>query len=188
MELGGLQHDKPRVFLLSQTHSSETIGLVACRATLDECQRVDVSKHVWGVGGKLVEGFRKLAREEGVEKFARIIGFDCNPQILCTREDGAYWPALHTSFHEEVISYGVLIPWTTITYAHGDKELQQTFDALQAGMRKVRNVVESPIPVESSFTGPAVKPVFRKFNRCMQSVCGRLHPSAPQLACCAESR
>ncbi len=186
MELGGLQHDKPRVFLLSQTHSSETIGLVACRATLDECQRVDISKHVWRTGKKLVEGFRQLAREEGVENFARIIGFDCNPQILCTREDGAYWPELHTSFHEEVISYGVLIPWTTITYSHGDKELQQTFEALQAGMRKVRNIIDSKIPVESTFTGPAVKPVFRKFNRCMQSVCGRLHESAPKFACCDE--
>lgn len=184
MELGGLQHDKPRVFLLSQTHSSETTGLVACRATLDECERVDISTHVWGTGKKLVEGFRKLAVAEGVEKFVRVIGFDCNPQILCTREDGAYWPELHTSFHEEVISYGVLIPWTTITYAHGDKELEQTFEALQAGMRKVRNIIESKTPVESTFTGPAVKPVFRKFNRCMQSVCGRLNKDAPKLACC----
>ena len=187
MELGGLRHAKPRVFLLSQTHSSETTGLVACRATLDECQRVDISKYVWGTGKKLVEGFRKLAREESVEKFVRIIGFDCNPQILCTQENGAYWPALHTSFHEEIISYGVLMPWITITYSHGDKELQQTFEALQAGMRKVRNIIESKLPVESTFTGPAVKPVFRKFNRCMQSICGRLDATAPQLSCCTES-
>ena len=32
MELGGLRHGKPRVFLLSQTHSSETVGLAACLA------------------------------------------------------------------------------------------------------------------------------------------------------------
>jgi len=186
MELGGLKHDKPRVFLLSQTHSSETTGLAACRATLDECQRVDISKHVWGTGKKLVEGFRQLAQAEGVEKFARIIGFDCNPQILCTHEDGSYWPELQTSFHEEVISHGVLIPWITITYAHGEKELQQTLEALQAGMRKLRKIVEEKIPVETTYAGPAVKPVFRKFNRCMQSVCGREHPGAPQLACCTE--
>ena len=186
MELGGLKHDKPRVFLLSQTHSSETTGLVACRATLEECQRVDISKHVWGTGKKLVEGFRKLARDEGVEKFARIIGFDCNPQILCTREDGAYWPELHTSFHEEVISWGVLIPWITITYSHGEKELQLTFEALQAGMRKLRRIIDSGIAVESTFTGPAVKPVFRKYNRCMQGVCGRLNADAPKSACCTD--
>ena len=38
--------DAERVFLLSQTHSSETVGLAACRATLDECRRVDVTSHL----------------------------------------------------------------------------------------------------------------------------------------------
>jgi glutamate-1-semialdehyde 2,1-aminomutase len=95
----------------------------------------------------------------------RIIGFDCNPQILCTRADGTYWPELHTSFHEEVVAHGVLIPWISITYAHGDAELEKTFVALGAGMRKVKRVLESGAPVETSFEGPAVKPVFRKYNK-----------------------
>jgi glutamate-1-semialdehyde 2,1-aminomutase len=185
MELGGLKHDKRRVFLLSQTHSSETAGLAACRATLEECQRVDISKHVWGTGKKLVQGFRQLAAQEGVEAYARIIGFDCNPQILCTHEDGTYWPELQTAFHEEIISYGILIPWISITYSHCDPELKQTFEGLQAGMRKIKRALELGT-VNTSFTGPPVKPVFRPFNRCMQSRCGRLHADAPQLPCCSE--
>ena len=183
MELGGLKHDKRRVFLLSQTHSSETVGLAACRATFDECVRVDATKHVWAIGKQLVSGFRELAKREGVERFVRIIGFDCNPQILCTREDGTYWPDLHTLFHEEVIANGVLIPWTTITYSHREPELQKTFNALAEGVRRARKALDSGA-VEGSFTGPAVKPVFRSFNRCMQSRCGRLDPDAPKLDCC----
>jgi glutamate-1-semialdehyde 2,1-aminomutase len=185
MDLGGIRHDKRRVFLLSQTHSSETLGLAACRATLDECQRVEINRHTWGYGKALVEGFRRLAAAEGVADHVRIIGFDCNPQILCTRSDGSYWPELHTSFHEEVISWGVLIPWITITYSHRDAELVQTLEALQQGMRKAKKVLENG-DVEGSFEGEAVKPVFRPFNRCRQSVCGRLHPEAPQLPCCRE--
>ncbi|MGH8671294.1 MAG: aminotransferase class III-fold pyridoxal phosphate-dependent enzyme, partial [Burkholderiales bacterium] len=188
MELGGLKHDRPRVFLLSQTHSSETIGMEACRATFEECQRVDISKHVWGVGKKLVEGFRRLSAQEGVENHVRIIGFDCNPQILCTREDGTFWPELHTSFHEEVISYGVLIPWITITYSHRSDELEQTFAALQAGMRKVHNILESGTDISATFTGPAVKPVLRTFNHCMQTRCGRLDPQASKLSCCINGK
>ncbi len=164
MELGGLHHDKPRTFLLSQTHSSETVGLAAAMATLKECERVDISKHTWGIGKKLVDGVRSLAKEEGVENFVRIIGFDCNPQILCTTENGVYYPELHTSFHEEVISYGVLIPWITITHSHGERELDMTFEALRHGMRKVRRVLESG-DVQGSFEGEAVKPVFRKYNQ-----------------------
>jgi glutamate-1-semialdehyde 2,1-aminomutase len=186
MELGGLQHDRRRVFLLSQTHSSETTGLAACRATLDECQRVDISKHVWNIGRQLVAGTRALAQSEGVADYVRMIGFDCNPQLLCTRATGAYWPELHTSFHEEVISHGVLIPWTTITYSHGAAELEMTMTALRAGMRKVRTVLDSGTAVEKTFTGPAVKPVFRRYNRCMQGRCGRVDPGVQKLSCCEE--
>jgi glutamate-1-semialdehyde 2,1-aminomutase len=183
MDLGGIRHDARRVFLLSQTHGSETTGLAACRATLDECRRLDVTRHIWRLGKRLVEGFRNLARQEGVADHVRIIGFDCNPQILCTQADGAFWPELQTSFHEEVIARGVLIPWISITYSHGEEELAMTLEALGYGMRKARRALEEG-RVEQSFEGPAVKPVFRPFNRCQQALCGRLNPQAPKKACC----
>ncbi|MGA7991378.1 MAG: glutamate-1-semialdehyde 2,1-aminomutase [Thermoanaerobaculia bacterium] len=186
MELGGLRHDKRRVFLLSQTHGAETTGLAACRATLDECRRVDINRHILGLGKKLVQQVRSLAEAEGVSDFVRVVGFDCNPQILCTRRTGEYWPALHTAFHEEVISYGVLIPWISITYSHGEEELAQTLEAARHGMRRVRRAVEEE-GGHPRFEGEAVKPVFRPFNRCRQAVCGRLNPSAPQLDCCREA-
>lgn len=185
MELGGLKHDKRRVFLLSQTHSSETMGLAACRATLDECQRVDISKHIWSLGKKLVGGFRDLAKAEGVADHVRIIGFDCNPQIVCTHPDGTFWPELQTSFHEEMISWGVMMPWITITYAHGQAELDQTFEALQKSMRKIASAVAAK-KVRESFEGDPIKPVFRPFNKCLQSRCPKLNPELPKLKCCED--
>jgi glutamate-1-semialdehyde 2,1-aminomutase len=163
MELGGIRHDRERVFLLSQTHGSETVGLAACRATLAECQRLDVTSHIWSLGARLSAGVRAITAEEGVADHVRMIGYDCNPQLVCTRSDGAYWPELHTSFHEEVISRGVLIPWTSITLAHGETELMLTFDAVRAGARKVRRALETDT-VEASFEGSPVRPVFRRFN------------------------
>lgn len=183
LELGGLRHDKRRVFLLSQTHSSEAVGLAACRATLDECQRVEISKHVWGLGKRLVNGIKDVATSENVANYVRVIGFDCNPQIICTHADGQPWPALLTSFHEELISHGILIPWISITYSHGDEELLRTLEAVRQAMRKVRKALEDEA-VERSFAGDAVRPVFRPFNRCRQSRCGRLHADAPQSDCC----
>ena len=185
MELGGLKHDKRRVFLLSQTHSSETVGLAACRATLEECLRVDINRHIWSTGKNLVEGFRALAKAEGVADYVRIIGFDCNPQILCTHPNGTPWPELITSFHEELISWGIMMPWITITYSHQAEELERTFEGLQMAMRKIARVVASG-RVRESFQGDPVKPVFRQFNKCMQSRCGRLHPDSPQSTCCRD--
>jgi glutamate-1-semialdehyde 2,1-aminomutase len=185
MELGGLRHRGRRVFLLSQTHSSETVGLAACRATLDECQRVRVTEHVAHVGGRLVAGVRALAASHGVAEHVRAIGFDCNPQLVCTRADGTFWPELHTAFHEEMISWGVLIPWVSVTYAHDDAELTDTLLAVDRAVARVRALLESGA-VDMGFEGDAVKPVFRPFNRCKQGRCGRVHQDAPRLSCCDE--
>ena len=185
MELGGLEHDKERVFLLSQTHGSETVGLSAGIATIREAQRVDLIPHVWSTGAKLVEGIRRIAAEEGVTEHVRMIGFDCNPQLLCTRADGTYWPELHTSFHEELISFGILLPWITVTHAHGEHELAATFVGIHESARKVRKVLESG-SVDGSFEGPAVKPVFRKYNRCCLSICGREVAGAQKAPCCSD--
>jgi len=185
MELGGLRHNKRRVFLLSQTHSSETVGLAACRATLEECLRVDISRHIWSLGKKLVDGFRALASAERVADYVRIIGFDCNPQIICTHSDGTSWPELLTSFHEELISWGILMPWITITYSHGQAELDRTFEGLQMAMRKISGAIATG-RVHESFEGDPIKPVFRPFNRCLQSRCARLHHDSPALKCCID--
>lgn len=185
MELGGLYHDRRRVFLLSQTHSSEAVGLAACGATLRECQRVSVNEHVWKLGKELVQEVRQLASSHGVEAHVRVIGFDCNPQILCTRADGTFWPELHTSLHEALISWGILIPWISITYSHGNDELSQTLEALDHAMGKVSRVLNENA-VASSFEGDTVRPVFRPFNRCKQSRCGLLYSDAPRLDCCDE--
>lgn len=50
MELGGLSHNRERVFLLSQTHGSETVGLAATLATFRACEKYNVSEHIWAVG------------------------------------------------------------------------------------------------------------------------------------------
>ena len=163
LELGGLHHNKPRVFLLSQTHSSETVGLAATLATLKECQRINVTNYIGQIGNKLVEGINQIAKDENMDSYVRMIGFNCNPQLLCTTEDGTYWPELHTSFHEEVIANGVLIPWISITYSHNYKELEITFEAVRRGVIKIKKALENG-NVGDSFVGDAVKPVFRRFN------------------------
>ena len=55
------------------------------------------------------------------------------------------------------------MPWTSITLAHDDAELELTFDAVRAAARKLASVLEDG-DVDGSFDGPAVAPVFRRFN------------------------
>jgi glutamate-1-semialdehyde 2,1-aminomutase len=90
---------------------------------------------------------------------------------------------LQTIFHEELISWGVLIPWISVTSAHGDVELEQTFAAIEKGMRQVKRALADG-PIDNWLGCPPAKPVFRPFNRCLKSQCGRLDPAAGKLECC----
>lgn len=163
MELGGLKHNKERVFLLSQTHGSETVGLAATIATIKACKKYNVSQHIWNLGKKLKNDFNLLVHTENVEQYFRISGYDANPQILCTKEDGEFWPELHTFFHDILINKGVIIPWITITYSHKEEHVNITIEAIKETIRKLKPIIENN-EVEKLLVGKPVQPVFRKYN------------------------
>ncbi len=163
MELGGLKHKKERVFLLSQTHGSETVGFAATLATFKACKKYGVSNHVWNLGQKLKNSFNQIVAQEKLNEYFKIIGFDANPQILCTHKDGTFWPELHTFFHDIVINEGVFIPWITITYSHTEKELEVTMNAISKALKTLKPIIENG-EVEKLLIGEPLKPVFRKYN------------------------
>jgi glutamate-1-semialdehyde 2,1-aminomutase len=163
MELGGIHHDRERVFLLSQTHGSETVGLSAALATLKACERLDVSSHVWTMGNRLKQGIKAAVCAVGLQDNVRIIGYDANPQILCTQVSGDFWPELNTLFHQSMIEQGVLITWITITYSHNVEHLDYTLKAISQTL-DVLKVAISGNSVSKTLIGEAAKPVFRKWN------------------------
>jgi len=163
MELGGLKHNKERVFLLSQTHGSETVGLAATLATIKACKKYNVSEHIWNIGKKLKNDFNRIVEDNDVSQYFKIIGFDANPQILCTKEDGDFWPELHTFFHDIVINEGVFIPWITITYSHKEEHVDITIKAIETAIKKLKTIIEND-EVEKLLVGEPLKPVFRKYN------------------------
>jgi len=164
MELGGIQHDRERVFLLSQTHGSETVGLAAAMATLKACDRLDVVSHVWSMGGRLKVGVNAAICASGLQDHVRIIGYDANPQILCTQSNGEFWPELNTLFHQNMIERGVLIPWISITYSHTVEHLDCTLEAISQSLELLKFVIADS-RVSQVLIGEAAKPVFRKWNR-----------------------
>ncbi|BBJ00658.1 glutamate-1-semialdehyde 2,1-aminomutase [Ferrigenium kumadai] len=163
MELGGIHHDKERVFLLSQTHGSETVGLSATLATLKACDRLNVTSHVWSLGGRMKARVKDAISKNSLNDHVKIIGFDANPQILCTKANGDFWPELHTLFHQYMVDKGILIPWISITHSHNDEHLNYTVEAIEETGAKLRSVISNDA-VSKELIGDAVKPVFRKWN------------------------
>lgn len=163
MELGGLNHDQPRVFLLSSTHGGETHALAAAVTTIDELAEKDVVPHLWRTGRALQDGFNEAARDLGVGDFVSMQGYPCSPFIVCKDATGQVSLEFRTLFLQEMIAHGVLIPWIAPSYSHGEREVEQTLEAARAAFHVYLQALDAG-SASTFVEGPWVKPVFRKYN------------------------
>ncbi len=185
MEIGGIFHDEVRTFLLSQTHASETVGLAAIMATLEECKRVNATQHIWDTGKAFKNGMNTIAEQEGVSEFISAAGFDCNPVFSFKDKTGAPSMTLMTLFIQECLARGIMASWLTVTYSHTPEHLKRTFEVFSEVMKSLKPILEND-DVENILVGDPIKPVMRTYNKCLQRQCGLLHKDAPKAACCSE--
>lgn len=162
MELGGLHHDRERVFLISTTHGSEMSGLAAFMATLEVYQSQDVCGHMWRYGERLIAGFNALAKELGISACFGFTDPAVAPGYFVRGKDGKPSLEHHTIFSQEMIRRGVLFPWLRFCLAHGERELEQTLAAGRGALEVLRRALDEG--AGKYLEGPAIKPVFRKRN------------------------
>jgi glutamate-1-semialdehyde 2,1-aminomutase len=163
MELGGLEHSKPRVFLLSTTNGAETHCLAASLCTIQILRDTPVIEENWNVGRQLYNGFNELAARHGIGDRARMQGLEISPWFAFYDQNGKVDLGLRTLFLQETIRHGVLIPYVAISASHRAAEVARTLEAVDKAFGVLARAVEQG-SVEGLLTGPVVKPVFRKFN------------------------
>jgi glutamate-1-semialdehyde 2,1-aminomutase len=137
-------------------------GLGAFVETMKFMKKYNVVEHMWQYGKKLIEMMNKLAKDYGIEKNFVAGGIECSPYYLTFDRDGQNSLGLRTLFSQEMIKNGVLIPWIALSYAHGEKELEITKNALEKTFEVYKKAVEEGY--EKYLVGNTIKPVFRKFN------------------------
>jgi glutamate-1-semialdehyde 2,1-aminomutase len=163
MELGSIEFEgRERLFLLSTTHGAEMSGLGAFVETIKYLQQNNVVEHLWSYGKKLIDLMNDMAKKYGIEKNFVAGGVECSPYYLTFDKDGQNSLGLRTLFAQEMIKNGVLVPWIAISYAHGEKELELTKNALEKTFEVYKKAVDEGY--ENYLVGNAIKPVFRKFN------------------------
>ncbi len=162
MELGGIKHNQPKVFLLSATHGAETHSLAASIATIREMDDQDVVGHIWKIGRELQDGFNDLCGEHGLSEYISCIGYPCSPLVVTKDGEGHVSMPLRTLFLQEMIARGVLFPYIAISFSHTSREVEQTLAAASEALEVYGRALNEG--TEKFLEGPAVKPVFRKFN------------------------
>jgi glutamate-1-semialdehyde 2,1-aminomutase len=110
----------------------------------------------------LIDTFNRVSKECGT--FDRICagGPAPNPFYTTTDAQGAPSMELRTLFSQEMIRRGVLMPWMAFSFRHGDAELRTTEDALRGALQVCAKAMTEG--VGSYLSGPAIRPVFRRFN------------------------
>lgn len=163
MELGSIEFEgKERLFLLSTTHGAEMSGLGAFVETMKFMKDNNVVEHIWEYGKKLISMMNELSKKHGIEKNFVAGGIECSPYYLTFDKNGENSLGLRTLFSQEMIKNGVLIPWIALSYAHGEKELEITKNALEQTFEVYKKAVDEGY--EKYLIGNPIKPVFRKFN------------------------
>jgi glutamate-1-semialdehyde 2,1-aminomutase len=150
------------VFLLSTTHGAEMGSLGAFVANVNFMQEHDVIQHLWTYGSNLISLINRKAVEHGIDSHFKAGGIACSPHYSTLDLQGNPSLELRTLFSQEMIRNGVVIPWIALSYSHNEVEFNLTADALDASFAVFSKALENG--VENYLKGPAIKPVFRKYN------------------------
>jgi glutamate-1-semialdehyde 2,1-aminomutase len=78
MRLGGSDHDRERVFLLSTTHGAQTHELAAAIATMQFYETHPVVETLHARGAQLRQGYTQAAAAHGLTGYVDLVGRDCN--------------------------------------------------------------------------------------------------------------
>jgi len=151
-----------RMFLLSTTHGAEMSGLAAFIETMKFMEQNRVIEYLWSYGRTLVELFHDKINKYELNNYFEVGGPVINPYYATTTVDGNSDFQLRTLFAQEMIKNGVLMPWLSFSYQHGQQELAITEKALDSALAVCKAATIEG--VENYLVGGAIKPVFRRFN------------------------
>lgn len=161
MQLGGFDHARERVFLLSTTHGAETHGLAAALATMRVYREQPVVQTLWARGERLADGLRRAADAAGVAQQVPILGKPCC--LVFGSRDGAGQPSqpFRTLLMQEIIRRGVLATSLVVNYSHTERDIDLTIDAFAEAFVVYRKALDEG--VEKYLCGRPVKPAIRRY-------------------------
>ena len=162
MELGGLHHDRERVFLLSTTHGAETHALAAAIETMRVYQREPVVETLWRQGQRLRRGLDAVIAAHNLQDYIQIVGKPCCLVFVCRDREKQASQAYRTLFLQETIRRGLLMTSLVISYSHTDEDVDRTIDAVDESLPIYRRAIDGD--VADYLVGPPSKSVYRKYN------------------------
>jgi glutamate-1-semialdehyde 2,1-aminomutase len=162
MELGGFNHNRERVFLLSTTYGAETHCLAAALETMKIFEQEHVVEHLYRQGERLASGVKEVVAENRLEGYFGVDGKPCNLIFYTRDQNKKPSQPFRTLFMQEIIKRGIIAPSLVVSYSHSDQDIDRTIEAIAEALIVYRKALEEG--VEKYLIGNSVKPVMRRFS------------------------
>ncbi|MGN7132787.1 glutamate-1-semialdehyde 2,1-aminomutase [Rhodococcoides corynebacterioides] len=161
MELGGLNTDVDRVFLLSTTHGPETLGLAAFRAVVRTYETEDPVGAMERAGTRLTDAVTQVCVDAGIGDHVRVLGRPSCAIFTTLDATGAPSQAFRTLFLQELILRGVLGQSFVVSAAHTEEDVDHTVDAVRGAAEVYRRALDAG-SVDGLLRGRPVAPAIRR--------------------------
>lgn len=162
MELGGMRHDRERVFLLSTTHGGETHALAAAIATMQVYQREPVIETLYARGQRLLAEGNQIIGRHGLSEHVGIVGKPICLVYYTKDQQGERSQAFRSLLLQEMIRRGVLMATLVVSYTHSNEDIDRTLEALDQSLAVYKRALEHG--VERYLVGPPSQVVYRRYN------------------------
>ncbi len=161
MRLGGIRHEKERVFLLSLTHGAENHCLAAALEVMKIYRQEPVITTLWRQGERLAAGINNAIKDNNLQEHIKIDGRACCLTYGTLDAERKPSQIFRTLFLQEIIKRGILAPSLIVSYSHSNSDIDRTIEAIYEALKVYRLAIEQGI--EKYLMGPSVKPVMRRF-------------------------
>jgi glutamate-1-semialdehyde 2,1-aminomutase len=162
MELGGLNTDRSRVFLLSTTHGAETSGLAAYLAVSDAYSERDVVGAMEAQGENLRQAFLDVVRSHTLDDHVGITGRSSCMVFTTHDHKGRPSQAYRALFMQELLRRGVLGQSLVISAAHTDDDIVRTIEAVDGALPVYAKALAAG-STDGLLEGRPVAPAVREF-------------------------
>jgi glutamate-1-semialdehyde aminotransferase len=151
--------DMAQESFISSTYWTERIGPTAALATITKLRDRDVPHHLDRLGRRVMEGWRQLAREAGLE--VEVLGFPALATFTLRHPEAQ---ALQTLFTQLMLDRGYLAGKSLYTsYSHTDEVVDRYLEAVEEVFRTLSEAIAAG-EVAKRLRGPVAHQGFRRLT------------------------
>lgn len=163
MQLGGIKHNKEKVFLMSSTHGGETHSIAASIKTIECLKQTNAIDHFWNIGNYFISEFNRVINKTDTSEYVQAYGFGIKPIVLFKNKKGEFCSITRTFFLQETIANGILMPFFVPSLSHTKVEIDYAINIIEKILLKINKINQSE-GLNNYLLDPPIKPVFRKYN------------------------